>query len=47
MAAAQWIGIDAEQRGEALRDLLELADALPAPARTPEIDFPRLDSTRR
>jgi hypothetical protein len=46
MAAAQWIGVDAEQRGEALRDLLELADALPVRVRSREIDFPRLHSTQ-
>jgi hypothetical protein len=43
-AASEWIGTDATERGEALRQLLLLADALPSPDRDPEIDFPRLDS---
>lgn len=45
LAAAEWAGVGAEERGEALRDLLELADALPVRVRTGEIDFPRLRST--
>lgn len=43
-AAAQWIDSSAEERGEALRDLLELADALPAPARSRKPGFPALRS---
>jgi hypothetical protein len=43
-AAEQWIDTPAEERGRALRDLLLLADALPAPARAEEIGFPRLRS---
>jgi hypothetical protein len=45
-AAAEWVGVGAEERGEALRDLLELGDALPAQVRSPKVDFPRLQSTR-
>jgi hypothetical protein len=43
-AAAQWIGAGARERGEALRDLLELADALPLRLPPTEIGFPRLHS---
>jgi hypothetical protein len=43
-SAAEWIGASATRRGEALRDLLELADALPIRLRSAEIDFPRLNS---
>jgi hypothetical protein len=43
-SAAVWVGIDALQRGEALRDLLLLADALPSPRRAQQSDFPRLAS---
>ncbi len=43
-AASQWIGVSSERRGEALRELLELADALPLKMRPPQIGFPRLDS---
>jgi len=46
-AAAQWIGVGAEERGEALHDLLELADALPVQIRSPEVEFPRIDSEPR
>lgn len=44
-AAARWIGVGAEDRAHALRDLLELADAFPIRLRPQEIDFPRLRST--
>jgi hypothetical protein len=44
-AASEWIGVSAERRGEALRDLLGLVDALPLRPRDPEIGFPRLRST--
>lgn len=40
--ASQWIGVDAERRGEALRELLDLTDALPLRERDPASDFPRL-----
>lgn len=43
-SAAQWIGVGVEERGEALRDLLELADALPVRIRSGEIRFPRIES---
>jgi hypothetical protein len=42
-AAARWLGVPAEQRGEALRDLLLLADRLPIPIRDPRPQFPRLE----
>lgn len=44
-AATQWIGVGVEERASALRDLLELADALPIRLRPQEIGFPRLRST--
>ncbi|MGN6557176.1 MAG: hypothetical protein ACTHLH_04090 [Solirubrobacterales bacterium] len=44
-AASQWIGVGAEDRGNALRELLELADALPIRLRPHEIGFPHLRST--
>jgi hypothetical protein len=43
-AATGWIGASLAQRGEALRDLLELADALPLRIPPAEISFPRLRS---
>jgi hypothetical protein len=43
-SATEWIGVDAEERGHVLRDLLELADALPVRLRPTEIGFPRLKS---
>jgi len=44
-AASQWIGVGIEERGTALRELLELADALPVRLRPNEIGFPYLRST--
>lgn len=44
-AASQWIGVGVEDRANALRELLELADALPIRLRPPEIGFPHLRST--
>jgi hypothetical protein len=44
-AATQWIGVGAEDRANALRELLELADALPIKLRSHEIGFPRMRST--
>ena len=44
--AAEWIGTSLAERGEALRDLLSLTDALPLRSRPGKIDFPRIDSTR-
>jgi hypothetical protein len=43
-SATEWIGVSPEHRGEALRDLLELADALPIRIRSEEIGFPKLKS---
>jgi len=43
-AAAAWLGVPAERRGEALRDLLLLADRLPARRRGRRSRFPRLQS---
>jgi len=43
-AAGQWVGVGSEDRGNALRELLELTDALPARPRPHEIGFPRLRS---
>lgn len=45
-AAAAWIPASLEQRGAALRDLLLLADRLPAGDRGRAVRFPRLDSGR-
>jgi len=42
-SAAQWIGASTEERGAALRDLLLLADALPAPQRPlGKLEYPPL-----
>lgn len=43
-AASEWIGAAPEERAQALRDLLELADAVPIRPRPHEIGFPRLKS---
>lgn len=43
-SASEWIGVAPEARAQALRDLLELADALPIRGRPHEIGFPRLKS---
>jgi hypothetical protein len=43
-SAGEWIGASPEDRAAALRDLLELADALPIRPRPREIGFPRLKS---
>ncbi|HVV91227.1 MAG TPA: hypothetical protein VHB53_12085 [Solirubrobacterales bacterium] len=45
-SAEEWLGTSLAERGDALRDLLLLADAVPVRARPKEIGFPRLDSTR-
>lgn len=42
----EWLGTTLEERGDALRDLLLLADAVPIRRRPDMIDFPRLASTR-
>jgi hypothetical protein len=44
-SAAQWLGTSSSERGEALEQLLLLADAVPIRRRAAEIGFPRLDST--
>lgn len=41
-AATEWIGATPGERGEALEDLLKLADALPLRRRAAAIGFPRL-----
>jgi DNA segregation ATPase FtsK/SpoIIIE-like protein len=43
--AAAWLGTSSVERGEALWDLLLLADAIPIRRRPKNIGFPRLDST--
>jgi hypothetical protein len=43
-AAGEWAGADAVLRGEVLRDLLGLVDAIPAGPRTKPLRFPRLSS---
>jgi hypothetical protein len=45
MPAAEWLGVPAAERGEALEQLLLLADAVPIRRRPATIAFPRLDST--
>lgn len=42
---ADWVGASLEERGDALIDLLGLADRLPKPAISP-LRFPRFSSTR-
>lgn len=42
--ATAWLGTSSVERGEALWDLLLLADAIPLRRRPKEIGFPRLDS---
>jgi hypothetical protein len=44
-SASGWIGVGPEERASALRELLELTDALPVQMRQPELEFPRLRST--
>lgn len=46
-SAAQWLGTTPAERGEALRDLLLLTDAIPLRRRPRRIGFPRIDSTSR
>lgn len=45
-SAEEWLGTSMGERGDALRDLLLLSDAVPLRARPRQIGFPRLDSTR-
>ncbi len=44
-SASEWQGTSLSERGEALRDLLLLTDAVPVRRRPREIDFPHIDST--
>ena len=44
-AASEWLGRSDAERGRELRDLLLLADALPAPAASSRQRFPRLESS--
>jgi hypothetical protein len=43
-SAEEWLGTSSAERGEALKDLLLLADAVPVRSRPKRIGFPRLDS---
>ncbi len=43
-SAAEWIAASSRQRGEALRDLLLLADRLPRGRATEQPRFPRIES---
>jgi hypothetical protein len=43
-SASEWVGVSAQERGETLRDLLLLTDAVPLRPRQGRIDFPRLRS---
>jgi hypothetical protein len=45
-SAAEWLGTSQAERGDALRELLLLSDAIPVRRRPREIRFPRIDSTR-
>jgi hypothetical protein len=45
MSAAEWLDVPLAERGEALRDLLGLSDAIPIRRRPDEISFPKIDST--
>lgn len=44
LAVQEWIGISPKERGETLRELLLLADALPQGRRPDQISFPRLNT---
>jgi len=43
-AASEWVDASASERGEALVDLLRLADAVPLRRRPPDSEFPHLRS---
>jgi hypothetical protein len=45
-SAVEWIGVDDETRGRALRDLLDVASRIPPRPRPPASSFPRLSSAR-
>lgn len=42
--AVEWIGVDDDTRGRALRDLLDVASRIPARRRPADLSFPRLSS---
>jgi hypothetical protein len=42
-SVSEWVGTSLKERGEALEDLLLLADALPLRRRAETIDFPRFE----
>lgn len=44
-AVAPWLVATPEERGDALRDLLLLADRLPTPRRPSVLSFPRIESS--
>ncbi|HEY2479901.1 MAG TPA: hypothetical protein VGI17_14385 [Solirubrobacterales bacterium] len=44
-SAVEWLGASLVERGDALRDLLLLADAVPVRRRPEQIGFPRISST--
>jgi hypothetical protein len=43
--ATEWLGTSLAERGDALREVLLLADAVPIRRRAKSIGFPRIDST--
>jgi hypothetical protein len=43
--AAEWLDVPLAERGDALRDLLGLSDAIPIRRRPDKSSFPRIDST--
>jgi hypothetical protein len=45
MSAAEWLDTPLAERGEALRDLLGLGDAVPIRRRPDKTSFPKIDST--
>jgi hypothetical protein len=45
-SVSEWVGATAKERGDALEDLLLLADALPLRRRPETIGFPRLQAAR-
>jgi hypothetical protein len=45
-SVSEWVGVSAKERGDALEDLLLLADALPLRRRSETIGFPRLQPAR-
>jgi hypothetical protein len=45
-SAEEWLGTSSAERGDGLKDLLLLVDAVPVKARPKRIGFPRLDSTQ-